>query len=337
MIVLAFAYTWVYNGFVLILAFAALYALAIWISERRLEWQPVVYTALGIVLGLVINPYFPRNILFAIDHLVVKINVLESIQVGGEWYAHSTDAWLRDSAGSLLVLVLGVLYPSFGTRPRDKVDTTLLFTALLTLFMTFISNRFIEYYPAFALLFCAAAWGRGGVDLLPLLPTRLRLRWLTAALGLIITIGAVAFYVRQAYRITAERTTPLSLRAGASAWLRENTPEGALVYNVYWENFPRLFYHNPHNTYVAGLDPTYLQLANPALWADYDAIRLGQIENPSSVILSEFGAEYVILSSIDEKLLPVLQDDPEAALVYEDADSMVWRLTPNTSTDPETD
>jgi len=56
LLVLAFAYAWLYNGFVLLIGVVGLYALAVWIAERRILWKPVVYTVAGIALGLVINP-----------------------------------------------------------------------------------------------------------------------------------------------------------------------------------------------------------------------------------------------------------------------------------------
>ena len=326
LIVLGFAYTWLYDGFVLLLVFAMIYVLAVWISERQLAWKAVGFTILGIALGLVINPYFPVNVSFIISHLIAKVNIKESIRVGTEWYAYSTSWWLTIAGGSLLALGLGIVYPSFSTRRRDTADTTLLLVALLTLIMMFISNRFIEYYPAFALLFCSVTWGRGDVDLLALLPSWLRLRWLAGALGVLVVVGLAAFYLHQAYAITVERTRPLDVRTGASNWLRENTPEGALVFNEFWDDFPRLFYQNTHNTYLVGLDPTYLQLANPTMWDDYDAIRKGAVEHPAAQIISEFGAEYMLTDRTDEVLSKVLDDDPSAHRVYEDADGIVWKL-----------
>lgn len=326
LILLGFAYTWLYDGFVLLPVIAALYVLAVWIDQRRLDWQPIVYAVIGIALGLVINPYFPRNIAFVVDHLVQKVDIGQSIPVGAEWYARGTDRWLRDSAGAFLVLVIGVLYPSFGTRRRDAIDTTLLFCALLTLLMTFIWNRFIDYYPAFALLFCAATWGRGGVDLLAFMPNRLRFRWLLAAGGIALPLAFGCLYVYQSARIVANESIALSYLAGASAWLQANTPEGSLIFNSAWDDFPPLFYHNTHNAYISGLDPTYLYLANPELWQQFQDTVRGRIDHPSSVIRSAFGTEYIVTNSNDVLLLPKLEADPDVEIVYQDDASAIWRI-----------
>ena len=219
LILVAFLNVWLYDGFLLMLAFAAIYSLAVWISERRLELQPVIYVGIGTALGLVINPYFPRNFQFILDHLVAKVRMSGGVEVGSEWYASKTDVWLNTSGGAFLVLLIGILYPSFGTRQRDRIDTTLLLTALLTLFMMSIASRFAEYFPAFALLFCAFSWGRGGVDLLSLLPSDMRLRWLAQAAGVGVLLVLSAFCVRQARFFTKVQTQPSDYLGGASNWL----------------------------------------------------------------------------------------------------------------------
>ncbi|MBE0690803.1 MAG: hypothetical protein IH587_11850, partial [Anaerolineae bacterium] len=71
---LAFAFAWLYNGFALILGVVALYAAAVYVVERRLAWRAPAYTAIGLILGLVINPYFPNNVTFIFEHLGAKVD-----------------------------------------------------------------------------------------------------------------------------------------------------------------------------------------------------------------------------------------------------------------------
>jgi len=61
---LGFLYVWLYNAFPLLLVMAALYTAALWFTRRRLEYRPVLYSGLGIALGLLINPYFPADLVF---------------------------------------------------------------------------------------------------------------------------------------------------------------------------------------------------------------------------------------------------------------------------------
>ncbi len=320
LILLGFAYAWLYNGFVLLLGFAVLYTAAQWIAERRLEWQPVVYCALGIGLGLVINPYFPQNLQFIFDHLVAKVDLESSVQVGNEWYPYTTGVLMQNSAGALLVLALAFLRSSFGAHKRDTIENTLLFAALLTLFMVLRSRRFIEYFPAFALLLCAAAWGRD-VIILP------RLRWL-------MPVGAfavLALFVGVTLTNTisdARGARDVNVFAGASDWLKQNAPPGTMIFQTDWDDFTRLFYYNTENIYLVGLDPTYLQLEDSHLWDEWVAITQGKVEQPSTVIRTTFGAEYIVSDQNHGDFERAVGDDPNIEQVYEDDYSIVWHVIP---------
>lgn len=329
MILLGFGYVWLYNGFVLMLVFAAAYSAAVWIADRRFEPRPIAYTLGGMALGLIVNPYFPQNVSFILDHLLAKVDLASSVRVGNEWYPYDTDMLMTNSTGALIALALGFLAPSFGKRPRDRVETTLLFTALITLFMVFRSRRFIEYFPAFALLFCAASWGRDGIDLAAFLPTRLRLRPLIPLIGaaVLLVLGARTY---SATLEDARAATEPEYFAGASAWLRDNTPEGAMVFQTDWDDFTRLFYHNTHNVYLVGLDPTYLERADPELWETWVALTRGEIERPSRVIRSAFNAEYVVSDASHDAFREQAAADAAMELVYRDRYNYVWHLTSDT-------
>jgi hypothetical protein len=341
LIVLAFAYAWLYNGFILLVGVVGLYALAVWITERRLLWQPVVYTVIGIGLGLVINPYFPANLHFVLDHLGAKVDFESGVRVGNEWYPYTTSTLLEKAGGALLLLALGVLRPSFSGRRRDAIETALLLIAFMTLFMLLRSRRFIEYFPAFALLFGAAAWGRGSLRLLisggrwnmllalfgwahsraPLLVRK----WLVPVAAAVVLLLGVGLTLPAADAEIRDAARPDYL-AGASAWLREHSSAGSVVFQTDWDDFTRLFYYNPANIYTVGLDPTYLQLADPALWDAWVAITRGQVAQPSTAIRERFGAAYVVSDRRHEDFAAQADRDPGLRLMYQDDNALVWQV-----------
>jgi len=325
---LAFAFAWLYNGFGLILGIVALYAAAVFIVERRLAWQAPAYTALGLILGLVINPYFPNNITFIVEHLGAKIDFESGVRVGSEWYPYSTSALLINTGGALAVLALGVLRGSFGKHKRDTAETALLFIALLTLFMLLRSRRFIEYFPAFALLFCAATWGRGGVQWADWLPQRW-MRRLGFGLGAAVMIAVTALTLRGALD-DIQSGAEADYMAGAAQWLAANSTSGTLVFQTDWDDFTRLFYYNTSNTYLVGLDPTYLQRANPRLWDTWVAITQGRVEQPSQSISTQFGAAYVISDTRHDAFAAQTREDPGLELVYRDTYALIWRVADST-------
>ncbi len=328
MIGLAFAFTWLYNGFVLLPGVVALYCISVFITERRFVWQPLAYTLVGVALGLVINPYFPQNVTFIIEHLGEKVDIEGNIRVGNEWYPYTTGALLANSTGALLALAAGLLAPSFRKSGRDAIETTLLLVALLTLYMTAESRRFIEYFPAFALLFCAVAWGRGDID------------WRINLTSVLVKRGARAFYwtslivplvlfgwvTLHSVHADVRNAEDIRYMAGASQWLQEHTEPNALIFQTDWDDFTYLFYHNTHNTYLVGLDPTYLQVADPTLWNLWVPITQGQVERPSVLIRDTFGAEYVVSDTYHQAFAERADADPNMQLVYRDDNSLIWRV-----------
>jgi len=122
-----FLYVWAYNAFPLLIALAGLYGIATLLTLGRFEWRPLAYSLLGIAAGLVINPYFPQNVLFLWHHIAPKVG---SPALG----------WIAQVA--------------FGTRRRME---SLFLTLCVLLFgmMLMQSRRFIEYAPPFVLLFAA--------------------------------------------------------------------------------------------------------------------------------------------------------------------------------------
>ncbi len=331
LIALGFAYAWLYDGFILLPIFATAYVAALWITERRFVWRPLVYSCLGIVLGLVVNPYFPHNLEFIADHLGAKTNFEEGARVGSEWYPYRTSTLLENSTGALVVFVLGLLWPSFSNRRPDSVTTTLLFIALLMLYMVFRSRRFIEYYPAFALLYCAASWGRDRAVLERHLPhiRTLRILLLVGVVGIATLLGYTTW---KDTRHLIQDARDVNYLAGASAWLEENTTSNAMVFQTDWDDFPYLFYRNTHNIYLVGLDPTYLQEVDSELWDLWVAITRGDIDQPSRAIQSIFGADYVISDTKHTEFIEKARDDPEMHVAYRDDYGYVWEIVSPVST-----
>ena len=106
LIALGWSYVWLYNAFPLIIIVVAVYVIAARITEGKWYWQPLVFTIGGVVLGLVINPYFPINLAFIYDHYVAKLDI-KSVSVGMEWYPYETDRLMRNSLVALAAFAFG--------------------------------------------------------------------------------------------------------------------------------------------------------------------------------------------------------------------------------------
>lgn len=325
--VLSFFYVWMYDAFPLMLALAALYAAAVFIVDRRLDLRPLLWAGIGITAGLIVNPYFPANLVFTWHHLLPKLQFAESIRVGNEWYPYETGQLLENSLPALVAFAGGCLALGLAGRKMNVQTALSFFAALLFGAMLFKARRFVEYFPPFALIFAAFSWAdffriEGGFGHTLMQKAR------TFAPAIVLSAATLAGMIEAfpAVQHQMAGSKPYTTYAGASAWLAQNTSKGEMIFQTDWDDFPRLFFYNTHNTYLAGLDPTYFQIYDPDLYAEWVRITRGEVENPSGVILSRFGARFVHTDLNHTGFLKRALEDPAMREVYRDGDSVVFEV-----------
>jgi hypothetical protein len=328
--VLAFLYVWMYDAFPLILVIAGLHFLAVLLMEHRLEFRPLLWTGIGIVSGLIINPYFPNNLIFTYHHLIPKLLDATSVNVGNEWFPYDTGQLLENSLPALIAFVSGALALGLAGRKMDLRTATSFLIALLFGLMLFKARRFVEYFPPFALIFSAFAWAPlFSVDRHPAGSTSKFLAGLQANLHIILLVAAVSVGIVKTIPATQGRVAgskPYDLYEGASAWLVQNTPAGERVFQTDWDDFPRLFFYNTHNTYLVGLDPTYFQLYDRDLYDLWVKITRGEVAQPSRIILSRFSARYIHTDLNHNNFLRQATNDPGLAEVYRDGQAVIFEV-----------
>jgi hypothetical protein len=324
---LAFLYVWLYDAFPLILILAGGYVTVQWLLDRRLTLAPLGYSAAGIMAGLIINPYFPNNLIFIYHHLLPKLTETTAISVGNEWQPYQTWTLVENSGPALLVFIAGVVALGLSERRMSTPTATVLFSAVLFGVMLLKSRRFVEYYPAFALLFCALAWS-------PLLRQWTQSRtWIGRVLPVILAlllVPAITANVQAAQESLAS-SKPYQLFADASQWLKENSPAGSRVFQTDWDDFTRLYFYNTHNTYTLGLDPTYMQLQDPALYDLWVDVTRGRVEAPAQIIRDTFGASFVLTDLDHDDFLEEAEADPQLDEVYRDQYAVIFRVQPSST------
>jgi hypothetical protein len=320
---LGFLYVWLYDAFPLIIVAVGVYSAMRLFIDRRFEVAPLAYTGLGVVLGLIINPYFPENLVFIYHHLAPKLADATATKVGNEWYPYRTWTLVQNSTGALLAFVAGIFALGLSERRMNVATATLLTLSVLFGMMLFKSRRFVEYFPAFALLFCAVAWT-------PLLKQWTKNNvWVNRAVPVILIALLLPgiWWTVQNTQDNLQSSKPADLYADASAWLRQNTPAGSRVFQTDWDDFTRLFHYNTHNTYIVGLDPTYLQLFDEDLYDVWVDITRGKVEDPSAAIETRFGASYVISDLKHKKFINQAENDPRLVEQYRDDEAIIFQIT----------
>ncbi|MFQ5419685.1 MAG: hypothetical protein ACE5EY_04910 [Anaerolineae bacterium] len=325
LIPLGFLYVWTYNAFPLLVVMGGVYLAAALITRQKLVWQAVIFPALGIGLGLLINPYFPENISFIINHLLPKIGQSET-RVGNEWYPYRTWTLVENSGFALLAVVAGALALGWQKTRMNTATLTILTLTVLFGYMLFQSRRFIEYFPAFALIFLA-------VSAAPVLAEwedwlrdkHLNLRFLIPV-GLLILLVYPLQTTLADGRDAVANSKPADRYADAALWLRANSEPGTVVFQTDWDDFTRLFFYNTDAIYTAGLDPTYLELFDQDLYDEWVDITKGRVANPSDPIRRHFGGEFVFSDLNHGNFMKKAEADPGVVEVYRDEYAVIYEV-----------
>jgi hypothetical protein len=350
---LAFIFALTYDMFVLLILEAFIWTVVIAWTERRFEWQPIAWVLFGTAAGLIINPYFPINLHLFYEHLKIKLTPGDfSTKVGKEWYPYDSWEFMVNSIVACVAMLVG--YVSFDPSDRKRSHQSLFFLIFATVLMIMTARwkRIAEYWPPFAVIFCAFAlqpWLQGAHSSLSGLPTDLfdelqpyldvprsgsltkedqtRTVWRIVGVTFVaIALGAVLFFnLKATFRDIASSDPHDYFRAG-SEWMRSNVPAGQRVFNTDWDDFPRLFYYDPSHNYVSGLDPTYLYDRDPELSKLYDRITLGEEEDPGPLIRDRFGARYVFTDNAHEEFSDNAKTSGWFEIVYEDRECTVLHI-----------
>ena len=348
---LAFIFTLTYDMFVMLILSAFIWTAVLGWAEFRFEWRPIVWVLIGVVAGLVINPYFPTNLSLLYEHLITKVTPSEfSTAVGKEWYPYDSWEFLGNSAVACVAMVVG--YLAFDPADRKRAHHPLFFLVLATVLMIMTARwkRIAEYWPPFAVMFAAFSlqpWLQGTRSTLTRLSTDvldelqpfldrpsdasrdedLRTLWGTIALAVVaVCLGLVLFFsLRITIRDIARSEPHDYYRAGAE-WMRANIEPGQLIFNTDWDDFPRLFYYDPTHNYVSGLDPTYLYEKDKERSELYDRITLGKLDDPGPLIRDRFGARYVFTDNSHHDFFDAAQESGWFEIVYEDKQCTVMRI-----------
>lgn len=346
---LSFIYVWTYDGFPLILILTGIYIFSVWLIDREFIPLPLYYVLGGICLGLLINPYFPHNVIFTLRHTLPKLLNPTSVRVGNEWYPYDTGQLLENSLFTLILFLSGIIALGLQSKRMDIKTAAALFMAIFTGLLLFQARRFIEYFPPFVLIFAAFAWtplltqwnsNRSGPDLAKTTPSGTKsagflrgsiLRGLLVGALFAMMLFGMWSSLRDA-QTSMMKSKPAERYAEASTWLEKNTLEGTRIFQTDWDDFPRLFFYNTWNTYLVGLDPTYLQIKDGDLYELWVDITKGRVADPGSLIYERFAAEYVLTDRAHDEFIDKAEVDYNLTEVYKDKDAIIYRV--NSSDQP---
>jgi uncharacterized membrane protein YwzB len=365
--ILTFAYVWTYGGFPLLLVAAVTYAVVSWGLSRlrvgrwhalrqlasrlaeRLHKRPrlpnlraVLVVVIGIVLGILLSPFFPHILKFE-QHQLLEVGVVNYrniIGVGGEWYPYPPRDLLLSAVFVSVIVIIGfILFVTNLRRMRAQSWTALLLFALFTV-LTLKSKRYIEYYAPFGIFFGALAirdalhggtfdrWWRGLTRTL----TKSRWAWFGSVVlttYIVAAFGVVA--VRDTLGVARDLSggTPVNKFAASAGFLRDHSRMGDVVFHDDWDVFPVLFYHDRVNAYIAGLDATFLYRANPDRYWEWARVTLGTYTgDPYHAVHDVYGARWVHIGKDHGAMHGLIDGRAGFRLAYEDSEAWVYEVVP---------
>jgi len=362
---LMFVFVWTYSLFPLLLIASVIWVLVLAWNERFFEWRPIVYTFTGMVLGNVVNPYFPNNILLFVEHFWTKIRSQYEVAVGGEWYPYTGWQLVTHLTIALTAMLVGyILYRGKNGKLPERSTFFLVFATVLMVWM-FKSKRLAEYFPPFAILFASFSWQMFREpdvvelpeefqrEIEPLLDVdkkpapkgfldhaKIAAPWVIGTvliLWMFFNFGGTRLLrIKQEDLLASiEKNESNDKYFESMEWAKKNIPPGERIFNSNWDDFPKLFFFNTQNNYVYGLDPNYLYSADPELSKLVREITQGKIDDPAPIIRDKFGSRWVFSDADEnEDFLAKLLESGWAETVYEDGEAYILKIRDARGTPP---
>jgi hypothetical protein len=184
----------------------------------------------------------------------------------------------------------------------------------------------------------------GGVTLAELVRTagpapRRRLAGaLALAIGLLSALAAPE-YARQ---LIQSRT--LATFSHPARWLATHARPGDVIFHLWWDQFPHLFFWSPRTYYVNGMDPIFQYVFDPALFWKLHLLAIdespsftcGTVEcqpaaaEPTPLVLRrDFRASYVFVQRArNPRFTAYLGQTPDFERVFDDGTDVLFRVLP---------
>ncbi|MBN1326012.1 hypothetical protein JW977_03490 [Candidatus Falkowbacteria bacterium] len=356
---LSFFYVWSYGGFLLILGVTGIYVLSEAVNKMikrnlaksynhnliflfkhifNIENLKLVFaSATGIICGLIINPYFPKNLLFYWQQIVQigLVNYRKVVNVGGEWYPYNISNLLPDS-GVIIIFAALALVLFFIFHKKQKTESIFfLILSILFFILTLKSKRYVEYFIPFLVYFSAFSLTHSlqGINIAEYFK---KIKKESARLGKIIFITIIylaiiipTIFIKDIIEIhkSFEGGIKFTRFSGIATYLKNNSAKGDIIMHTSWDDFPMLFYQNDKNYYIVGLDPTFMYKYNPNLYESYADITMAKkSDNLYQEIKNNFRASYFIVNKGRDQLERNLILDDNFSKVYEDNDAKIFKL-----------
>lgn len=353
----SFFYVWLYGGWPLILVLAfidilsrtpevfekSLFSKHYHININRLkekirsDFKLIAVVAGGLFAGIVINPYFPKNLIFYWNQIVkiAVVNYKSAIGVGGEWSAYKPLELITNSSVALILLIIASTFFFMNYKRKNALTMNLFLSLVVFFILTMKSRRNLEYFVPIMIAFSGVAL----TSFLEFYDVKAFLKDLKMFLReqKILLIALIVPALMLPYIIIRDYISVINFYENGIEfdkyeapmnWLRGNSAAGTIVFHSDWDEFPMLFYQNSNNYYIVGLDTRFMYAKNPELYTKWDSItRAKEKENIYPIIKNDFKAEYVFIDlKRHEEMDKNFMNNFKFKEVFRDDDAKVYQV-----------
>ena len=341
----AFLAAWIHLALAWLLPLVALVFVASSLAHRqRPDWAAASAIAAGTLAGWLLRP----NPLGALRLAWIQIGLFLEVKRRGlalpfgqelQPLSPTLDLPRLVLPGLALVAALVAFAVRLRRHPGEAVPLRVAEWASLTLGLFFallsvrVASRSIELAAAFLATFAglvfteywqtASRRGRAQAAAVPAL-----------VLAVLVPQAAARYHAR------VQGARPLLAFRGASSWLAHNSRPGELVFHAWWDQFPHLFFWNPRNHYLGGMDPLFQYAydetrfwkaqglatdVSPQATCGKPACGAGELEETALVLRRDFGASFVLVHRYQNPRLDAyLQAQRGFLRVFDDGTDVVY-------------
>ncbi len=318
-------------------------------TERKLHWRELV----GVILGLAIawllrpNPIGAAHLVYVqmFELLVAKFQGIPLL-FGKELFPLDWGTFAKNFLPFTLVWIW-TLYLAIEEwlrlkKANTEIDrqTLLLGTVIISvtyfLMTMFLARRFYDLWAVFGITLCGLILTKAKS-----INTRQNQQSGLATVCLITLLALIPYGLYTHARSLETANNPNEFKK-VGLWLKQNTPPQTIIYNIYWDIFPKLFFWNPQGRYIRGMDPIFEYSFNPTqYWRGYylntgDTTNMtcpktectaADLEDTYEVLTKKFKANYIVVEKIrNAKFLVYALNDTRYHKVFESEGQVIFAL-----------
>ena len=300
-----------HSSFVFQFLLIALYFILEKLFSKKLDYKILLYPSIGIIFGLVMNPYFPNNILMLYNQ-IFKVNLVANL-FNVEWKPWTFFEFIKNNILVLFYIIASIIIL---IRSKKITKTQSLYFSLTIFFLvyTLVSRRMQEFLIPFSILTLSLFLN----NYLTKFDKSKLLKYVKIfSILMIIIIGIGNFSL---LRNDVINNNFLFNYEGCSEWMKETIPKNSLIFtNAY--AFPYLFSKNSDLIYTHGIDLTYSYLYEPKKFERYMGIMQGTIKDDNDYIILDYNPDYVFSGKVKQDIQLfnyIVKNKENYRAVYED-------------------